>query len=242
MKTQNTQDAMKKSHAIIAAENVDLTLKSRAGPIKILKRVSLAVAHGESVGVIGRSGSGKSSLLSVLAGLERPTAGEVVSDRRVLNEMNEDALAQFRLTTIGFIFQAFHLIPTMTALENAALPLELAGELDAFEKASVMLERVGLDDRLDHHPDQLSGGEQQRVAIVRALIAAPPVLLADEPTGNLDSAAAALVTAMLFDLRRETGSALVLVTHDHELAARCDRVVTIEDGRLFEGQKIEAAE
>ncbi len=233
---------MKKSHAIIAAENVDLTLKSRAGPIKILKRVSLAVAHGESVGVIGRSGSGKSSLLSVLAGLERPTAGEVVSDRRVLNEMNEDALAQFRLTTIGFIFQAFHLIPTMTALENAALPLELAGELDAFEKASVMLERVGLDDRLDHHPDQLSGGEQQRVAIVRALIAAPPVLLADEPTGNLDSAAAALVTAMLFDLRRETGSALVLVTHDHELAARCDRVVTIEDGRLFEGQKIEAAE
>ncbi len=233
---------MQKTEAVIAAENIDLTLKSRAGEIDILKSVSLAIALGESVGVVGRSGSGKSSLLSVLAGLERPTKGSVIAGGRNLTKMGEDALAQFRLEMVGFIFQAFHLIPTMTALENAALPLELAGKNNAFEKARAMLEKVGLGERLDHYSDQLSGGEQQRVAIVRALIAAPPILLADEPTGNLDSAAAGLITEMLFDLRREAGSALVLVTHDHSLASRCDRVVTMEDGRLIENIAVKAAE
>jgi putative ABC transport system ATP-binding protein len=233
---------MNQTQPVIATDKVSLTLKSRAGAVDILMEVSLAVTPGESLGVVGRSGSGKSSLLSVLAGLERPTSGAVIAGGRRLNEMSEDALAEFRLRNVGFVFQAFHLIPTMTALENAALPLELSGAGDAFARAGAMLEKVGLGARLDHYPDQLSGGEQQRVAIVRALVGAPPIVFADEPTGNLDSAAAELVTEMLFDLQRETGSALVLVTHDERLAARCDRIVAMTDGRLAAVEIAQAAE
>jgi putative ABC transport system ATP-binding protein len=228
--------------AAIAAENIRLSLQSRAGAVEILNDVSFHVSRGETVGIVGRSGSGKSSLLSVLAGLERPTSGEVYANGKRIDRMSEDALADFRLNSIGFVFQSFHLIATMTALENAALPLALAGVDDAEARASAMLERVGLGARLDHYPDQLSGGEQQRVCIVRALIGAPPIVLADEPTGNLDSAAAAQVVEMLFALRRDVGSALILVTHDHALAARCDRVVTMADGRLIENSAAEAAE
>ncbi|HXI86811.1 MAG TPA: ATP-binding cassette domain-containing protein [Parvularculaceae bacterium] len=227
---------------ILIADEIDLTLKSKAGPIDILREVSLSVAPGESVGVVGRSGSGKSSLLSVLAGLERPSAGRVIAAGIDLGALGEDALARFRLDHIGFVFQAFHLIPTMTALENAALPLEFAGKKDAFERARAMLSGVGLGERLDHYPDQLSGGEQQRVALVRALVASPPILLADEPTGNLDAASAAMVADLLFQLAREAGAALVLVSHDEALAARCSRIVLMEDGRLFDRAAAQAAQ
>jgi len=233
---------MNKMTPAVIAENVSLTLNSRAGPVEILKSVSLTVSPGESVGVVGRSGSGKSSLLSVLAGLEQVTAGHISVLGRNIDAMDEDALAAFRLESVGFIFQAFHLIPTMTALENAALPLELAGAPEAAAQARKMLEDVGLGARLDHYPDQLSGGEQQRVAIGRALVGRPPVLFADEPTGNLDAGAAGIVIDLLFALREKARAALILVTHDPALAARCDRIETMEDGRLVVSPLSAAAE
>jgi putative ABC transport system ATP-binding protein len=200
--------------------------------VKVLSDVSLSMSGGERVAVVGPSGCGKTTLLLLLAGLERPTAGSVQLDGVALERMGEDALADFRRDRLGIIFQSFHLIASLSALDNVALPLEIAGLRGARERASAMLERVGLAARAAHHPGQLSGGEQQRVAIARALVHEPALLLADEPTGNLDDHTAAQVADMLFELT--AGTALVLVTHDLDFAARCDRVLRLHDGQLFD--------
>ncbi|HZT50886.1 MAG TPA: ABC transporter ATP-binding protein [Stellaceae bacterium] len=214
------------------AENVELTLGSAAGPVNVLRGVTLGIAAGESVGLVGPSGSGKTSLMMVLAGLERPSAGRVRVAGTDIAALDEDALARFRRDRIGIVFQSFHLVPTMTALENVAIPLELAGRRDAFDAARAGLDEVGLGPRVLHYPAQLSGGEQQRVAIARAFVAAPKLLLADEPTGNLDGATGRMVIELLFRLRAERGTALLLITHDGELAWRCDRIVALADGRI----------
>ena len=213
-------------------DGVSLTLASAAGPVEILRDVSLAIEPGEAVALIGPSGSGKSSLLMVLGGLERPTAGRVAVAGQELGGLDENALARLRRRSIGIVFQSFHLLPTMTALENVAVPLELAGRRNAAEAAREALGRVGLAHRTGHYPGQLSGGEQQRVAIARALIADPPLLLADEPTGNLDGATGRIVIDCLFEEQARRGAALLLITHDPELASRCDRQVHLDDGRL----------
>jgi putative ABC transport system ATP-binding protein len=220
------------SSPVLALRDVELTLSGNAGPVNILRGVSLTVARGETLGLVGPSGSGKSSLLMLMGGLESATAGSVVALGQDLTAMGEDALARFRRAHMGVVFQSFHLIPTMTALENVATPLELAGDVDAFEKAAAELEAVGLGARMDHYPAQLSGGEQQRVALARAFVPQPEILLADEPTGNLDGATGASVMELLFGLRDRLGSTLVLVTHAPELAARCDRVIRLRDGML----------
>lgn len=211
-----------------------LTLPSAAGPVEILRGVDLRVAQGEAVGLVGPSGSGKSTLMAVMAGLEGISGGRIEVDGEDLARMNEDALARFRRDTIGIVFQSFHLIPTMTALENAALPLELAGRDNAFAAARESLEAVGLGHRLTHYPSQLSGGEQQRVALARATVTRPRLLLADEPTGNLDQDTGHDVIDLLFELQSRHGATLILITHDPGLAARCDRVVSMRDGRLSE--------
>lgn len=216
----------------IAIANVNLSLGSGAARVHILKDISLRVGSGEAIGLIGPSGSGKSTLLMVMAGLERPDSGEVVVSGTPFNALDEDALARFRGRQIGIVFQSFHLIPTMTALENVAVPLELAGAPDAAERAAAELKSVGLGDRLHHYPTQLSGGEQQRVALARAFVVRPAVLLADEPTGSLDFATGATVMELMFELNREAGTTLVLVTHDRAIAARCDRQLRIEAGRV----------
>jgi putative ABC transport system ATP-binding protein len=213
-------------------DNVSLTLASAAGPVAILRGLSLAVAAGEAVALIGPSGSGKSSLLMVLAGLERPSAGRVVLAGQELGGLDEDALARLRLRHLGIVFQSFHLLPTMTAVENVAIPLELAGARDAMAAAAAALERVGLGHRLAHYPGQLSGGEQQRVAIARAMVADPALLLADEPTGNLDGETGRRVIDCLFEERARRGAALLLVTHDASLAERCGRRLFLADGRI----------
>ena len=197
-----------------------------------MRGLDLEVREGETLGVVGPSGSGKSTLLMVMSGLERPTSGSVTVAGCDLAGMGEDDLARFRRDHVGIVFQSFHLIPTMTALENVAVPLELAGRPDSFEAAAGALERVCLAARLDHYPGQLSGGEQQRVALARACVTRPRLLLADEPTGNLDGANGRAIMDMLFDLNRRLGTTLVLVTHDDGLAARCGRVVRVEDGRI----------
>ena len=217
---------------VLRADTISLSLGSKAGRVDILHDVSLSIAPGTSVGIVGRSGSGKSSLLSLLAGLETPTAGRVIGAGQDLSRLNEDGLARYRRDHVGIVFQSFHLIATMTALENVALPLELTGDKSANERACALLNDVGLGQRFDHYPDQLSGGEQQRVAIARALIGAPKIILADEPTGNLDQAVGDQVADLLFGMQKESGAALVMVTHDTDLAARCERVVTMVDGRL----------
>jgi putative ABC transport system ATP-binding protein len=217
---------------LIRMEGVALNLASLAGEVNVLRGIDLTVIPGETVGVVGPSGSGKSTLLMVMAGLERVTAGTVRVAGHDLARLNEDALARFRRKNVGIVFQAFHLIPTMTALENVAVPLELAGIRDAFARARAELAAVGLSHRLDHTPGQLSGGEQQRVALARAFITRPRLLLADEPTGNLDGATGRAIIELLFDLRYRHGTTLVLVTHDTSLAARCRRVVRIEDGGI----------
>jgi putative ABC transport system ATP-binding protein len=217
---------------VIALEDVSLTLATRAGPVEILKQVSLTVGAGESVAIVGPSGSGKTSLLMVMAGLERDTGGSVRVAGHELAGLGEDALALIRGANIGIVFQSFHLVPTMTALENVALPLELAGKADAFEVARALLGEVGLSHRTDHFPAQLSGGEQQRVAVARALSAGPQILLADEPTGNLDGKTGDHVIDLLFDLQRRRQATLVLVTHETRLASRCGRVVRMADGRV----------
>ena len=218
----------------IALENLDLSLGRGAARVHILKGISLTIARGEAVGLVGPSGSGKSTLLMTIAGLERPDSGRVVVDGTDIGRLDEDALARFRGRRIGIVFQSFHLVPTMTALENVALPLELAGADDAFERAAAELQAVGLGGRLQHYPAQLSGGEQQRVAIARAMAPNPAILVADEPTGNLDETTGEQIIELLFGLKRDRGSTLVLVTHDHELAIRCDRTVRLRSGRIEE--------
>ena len=212
--------------------NLRLTVPSSAGPVNILRGIDLDIAAGEVVGIIGPSGSGKTSLLMVLAGLERATAGSVQLAGDTVTALDEDSLARLRRASIGIVFQAFHLIPTMTALENVAVPLELAGATDAMERARGALHSVGLGHRLTHLPGQLSGGEQQRVALARAFAPRPRLLLADEPTGNLDQATGDAVMELLFRLRAEIGTTLLLVTHDEHLAARCNRRVHLADGRV----------
>lgn len=217
---------------ILALKNASLTLAGNAGDVEILRDISLTVPAGQTVGLTGPSGSGKSSLLMLMGGLERATGGSVLALGQDLTAMNEDQLAAFRKAHMGVVFQSFHLIPTMTALENVATPLELAGASDAFERAAAELEAVGLANRMQHYPSQMSGGEQQRVALARAAAPRPQILLADEPTGNLDAANGAAIIDLLFGLRDRYGSTLVLVTHAADLAARCDRVVELFDGAI----------
>ncbi len=211
---------------------LDLTLESAAGAVNILKGIDLDIAAGEQVGIVGPSGSGKTSLLMILGGLERATRGDVNVAGRDLTGMSEDELARFRRGAIGIVFQAFHLIPTMTALENVAVPLELAGHADAFEMAAAQLAAVGLAQRGEHYPGQLSGGEQQRVALARAFAPKPGLLLADEPTGNLDEATSEQVIDLLFAQSQALGTTLLLVTHDPAVVARCNRTVRLRDGRI----------
>ncbi|WP_026379928.1 ABC transporter ATP-binding protein [Afifella pfennigii] len=216
----------------IFIDKAELTLGSGRSRVHVLRGASLSIPAGEVVGLVGPSGSGKSTLLMVVAGLERVDTGRVVIAGRDYAGMNEDALAAFRGSEIGFVFQAFHLMQTMTALENVAVPLELSGETDAFSRAEAMLARVGLGQRLTHYPAALSGGEQQRVAIARALVTRPAILIADEPTGNLDGDTGREIADLLFETSREHGATLLLVTHDRELAARCDRTVRISAGHI----------
>ena len=221
----------------IVLEGVRLTLTSTAGPVNILNGVSLTVNPGEAVALLGPSGSGKSSLLMVAAGLETASAGQVAVAGRVLTGLDEDALARFRREHVGIVFQSFHLVPTMTALENVAVPLELLGRTDAFARATEALGQAGLSHRLDHYPGQLSGGEQQRVALARAIVHDPDVLFADEPTGNLDGATGAAIIDLLFALRARANATLFLVTHEEPLAARCDRILRMKDGLIVADEK-----
>ena len=216
----------------IVLSGVDLSLGRGAARVHILKDIELNIGRGEAVGLLGPSGSGKSTLLMVMTGLERPDSGAVLVAGEDLQKLNEDALARFRGKTIGIVFQAFHLIPTMTALENVAVPLELAGARDARARAERELAAVGLAERMHHYPAELSGGEQQRVALARALAPDPAIIIADEPTGNLDEATGRDIIELLFRGHRERGTTLVLVTHDTALAARCDRVLHMHSGRI----------
>ncbi|WP_127104870.1 ABC transporter ATP-binding protein [Pararhodobacter zhoushanensis] len=217
---------------VLSLKDACLTLQGNAGPVEILKGISLDVERGQSIGLVGPSGSGKSSLLMLMGGLESATSGSVRALGQDLTTMNEDALARFRRGNMGVVFQSFHLIPTMTALENVATPLELAGHKDAFERADAELTAVGLGSRIHHYPAQMSGGEQQRVALARAAVPRPAILLADEPTGNLDGPNGQAIMDLLFGLRDRHGATLVLVTHSPELAARCDRVIHLRDGKI----------
>ena len=226
---------------VLSLQNASLSLDGNAGRVDILHGINLDIETAETVGLVGPSGSGKSSLLMLMGGLEQATSGTIHALGHDLTAMNEDALARFRRYHMGVVFQSFHLIPTMTAQENVATPLELAGVKDAFERAAAELSDVGLSHRADHYPSQMSGGEQQRVALARASIARPQILLADEPTGNLDGANGAAIMDLLFGLRDKHGATLVLVTHSNTLAARCDRVIRLEDGHIA-SQQLDAAE
>lgn len=219
---------------VVRLTDVGLTLESRAGAVEILKSVSFAIPGGTSVAIVGPSGSGKTSLLMIMAGLERASVGSVRVVGQDFSALSEDALALVRGRDIGIVFQSFHLVPTMTAIENVALPLELAGRADAFELAAERLAEVGLGPRAQHFPAQLSGGEQQRVALARSMASKPKILFADEPTGNLDAATGGQVTDLLFALHRQSGTTLILVTHDMGLAKRCERVIRMSDGRVVE--------
>jgi len=227
---------------VLTLTDARLSLDGNAGRVDILHGITLRVEKGETVALTGPSGSGKSSLLMLMGGLERATGGEVRALGQDLTAMNEDQLARFRRDNMGVVFQSFHLIPTMTALENVATPLELAGHADAFERAEAELTAVGLASRAHHYPSQMSGGEQQRVALARAAAPRPAILLADEPTGNLDGTNGQAIMDMLFGLRDRHGATLVLVTHAPELAARCDREVRLRDGRLEADALRDAAE
>ena len=226
----------------IDMRDVHLSLGRGAARVHILKGISLTISRGEAVGLVGPSGSGKSTLLMTMAGLERPDTGTIAIDGERIEKLGEDALARFRGARIGIVFQSFHLIGTMTALENVAIPLELAGRTDAFDRAARELQAVGLGERLSHYPAQLSGGEQQRVALARAMAPDPAILVADEPTGNLDEASGRAIVDLIFALKRERGSTLVLVTHDASLAASCDRTVRLRSGQIEEAaQPLRAA-
>ncbi len=221
----------------ILLEGVHVTLPSRAGPVDILRGIDVRVPTGQAVAIVGPSGSGKSTLLMVIAGLERATEGRVEVVGAELGSLDEDGLARLRAANIGIVFQSFHLVPTMTALENVALPLEFLDHDDAFAASRAALAEVGLSHREAHFPGQLSGGEQQRVAMARALAPGPALILADEPTGNLDLATGAQVMDLLFTLKERTGATLLLITHDRTLAKRCDRIVSLADGRIVSGAK-----
>ena len=220
------------SRSIVTLRSLSVTLEASAGPVEVLRGIDLDLDSGESVSVVGPSGAGKTTLLMVIGGLERPSQGEVTVAGHALGALDEDGLARFRGRHVGIVFQSFHLIPTMTALENVAAPRELAGGSDAFDRARGELAAVGLAHRLHHFPGELSGGEQQRTAIARALVNRPEVLLADEPTGNLDAATGAQVMEHLLNRSRDEGATLVLITHEARLAARCDRSVRMADGRI----------
>jgi putative ABC transport system ATP-binding protein len=220
------------SNPILSLSDVSLTLAGNAGPVQILHNINLVVHPQETIGLVGPSGSGKSSLLMLMGGLERATSGHLQAMGHDLTALNEDALAAFRLQNMGVVFQSFHLVPTLTALENVALPLELGGISDAFARAQEDLIAVGLGARAHHYPSQLSGGEQQRVALARAAASRPKILLADEPTGNLDGVNGVAVMDLLFGLRDRFGATLIMVTHSPELAARCSRVIKLHDGRI----------
>jgi len=223
---------------LVVLEDVHLTLGSAAGPVNILRGVSLKIGVGETVSIVGPSGSGKSTLMMVIGGLERPSAGCVRIDGSDIGVLREDDLARFRRGRIGIVFQSFHLIPTMTSLENVAIPLELDGRRAAFAAAEAGLAAVGLGHRLTHYPGQLSGGEQQRVAIVRAFVSRPKLLLADEPTGNLDGATGRVVIDCLFEHQARYRTALLLITHDPAIAERCERCVRLMDGRIVEDEQV----
>ncbi|EDM70172.1 ABC efflux transporter, ATPase subunit [Roseobacter sp. AzwK-3b] len=225
---------------VISLKDATLSLQGNAGLVQILHGISLDVHKGETLGLVGPSGSGKSSLLMLMGGLERASSGQIAALGHDLSNMNEDQLARLRRDHFGVVFQSFHLIPTMTALENVAAPLELAGRADAYERAAEELAAVGLAGRAEHYPSQLSGGEQQRVALARAAAPRPDIVLADEPTGNLDGATGASIIELLFDLSRRHGATMILVTHAPDLAARCDRVVELVDGRLSESAGVPA--
>ncbi len=231
-----TRDTTSTDQPIVALTDVHLHLASAGGEVNILRGLNLSVAAGETIGVVGPSGSGKSTMMMVIAGLERPSSGTVRVAGHDLPELSEDALALFRRRSVGIVFQAFHLVPTMTAIENVAVPLEFARIADAFDKAKASLETVGLGDRLAHYPAQLSGGEQQRVAIARAFATEPDLLLADEPTGNLDGETGEQVIKVLFGLAERNGTTLLLITHDPAIAERCSRVVQLRDGRIVDDQ------
>ncbi len=216
----------------LSLTDVSLSLRGNAGTVDILHDISLSVATGETLGLVGPSGSGKSSLLMLMGGLETATSGSIAALGTDITSLSEDNLARFRRDNMGVVFQSFHLIPTMTALENVATPLELAGVRDAYSRAKAELTAVGLAHRADHFPAQMSGGEQQRVALARASVTRPKLLLADEPTGNLDETNGAAIIDMLFSLREQHGATLIMVTHSNELAARCDRVIRLRDGRI----------
>jgi putative ABC transport system ATP-binding protein len=230
------------SDPILSLQDASLSLNGNAGLVNILHDITLEVTPGETLGLVGPSGSGKSSLLMLMGGLEQASSGRVQALGQELGVMNEDALARLRRDHMGVVFQSFHLIPTMTALENTATPLELAGVSDAFARAAAELDAVGLGHRANHYPAQMSGGEQQRVALARASVTRPDILLADEPTGNLDEANGAAIMDLLFGLRDRHGATLVLVTHAPELAARCDRVIRLRDGRIVDEAAQRAAE
>lgn len=217
---------------ILSLKHASLQLNGNAGPVEILRDISLDIPKRQSLGLIGPSGSGKSSLLMLMGGLEQATSGQITALGHDLTTLNEDALARFRRDHMGIVFQSFHLIPTMTALENVATPLELSGTPDAFERARSALDEVGLGQRIDHMPGQLSGGEQQRVALARACAPRPAILLADEPTGNLDESNGAAIMDLIFDLQARHDATLILVTHSRALSARCDRVLRLRDGQI----------
>jgi len=221
------------SEPLVSIRDLSLSLVGGAGPVNILRQINLTIASGETLSIVGPSGAGKTTLLMALAGLERPSSGSVEVAGTNLGHLDEDSLARFRRRHVGIVFQSFHLVPSMTALENVALPLEFAGTREAASRAREALEAVGLGERLAHFPGELSGGEQQRVALARAFVPKPALLLADEPTGNLDRATGEWVMELLFALQMEQGTTLVLVTHDQQLAARCQRRLIMADGRLL---------
>ena len=236
----SSEKAHQSAAPVIVLDQARLALSSAEGMVEILRGISLSIEAGETVGVLGPSGAGKTSLLMIMAGLESLTGGSISLAENDITTMGEDALAALRRDQVGIVFQAFRLIPSMTALQNVAVPMELAGRRDADEMAATALEAVGLGHRKTHLPDQMSGGEQQRVAIARAIATRPRILLADEPTGNLDSGTSEKVIATLFEAAKSAGAALILVTHDADLAERCERVLTIEDGRIVGDRKTEA--
>ena len=236
----SSEKAHQSAAPVIMLDEARLALSSAEGMVEILRGISLSIEAGETVGVLGPSGAGKTSLLMIMAGLESLTGGSISLAENDITTMGEDALAALRRDQVGIVFQAFRLIPSMTALQNVAVPMELAGRRDADEMAATALEAVGLGHRKTHLPDQMSGGEQQRVAIARAIATRPRILLADKPTGNLDSGTSEKVIATLFEATKSAGAALVLVTHDADLAERCERVLTIEDGRIVGDRKTKA--